>query len=354
MVAWPANHAVGQCPIKVDVPRFRAKFLELYHSRYPRPARDYLLASLEPILPLTGWLRGLYNALARTRPFRAALQAVGIVKTPLLSGVSWHREMAIRSVAVARPQALAALSPDERAQSVVLVQDAFTRWYDSDVVLDVIDVFRAMGFRPWIAPFRPNGKPLQVHGFLGAFERTAARNAAMLRQIAATGVELVGVDPSMTLTYRAEYGVLPEADRPPPVLLLQEWLARHLDAIPKRGVQPGYLLLPHCTERTTAQQSLKLWQAAFTAAGSNLEIVAAGCCGMAGTYGHETEHRATSEDIYRLSWAAPVASAAGPGNLLATGYSCRTQAMLVDAARLPHPARALLACFGSPAMPGHG
>ena len=28
----------GGCPIKVDVPGFRAKFLELYHGRYARPA----------------------------------------------------------------------------------------------------------------------------------------------------------------------------------------------------------------------------------------------------------------------------------------------------------------------------
>ena len=32
---------VGQCPIKVDVPTFRAKFFELYHGRYLRPPRHY-------------------------------------------------------------------------------------------------------------------------------------------------------------------------------------------------------------------------------------------------------------------------------------------------------------------------
>ena len=101
------------------------------------------------------------------------------------------------------------------------------------VVLAVLDLMRAIGFRPFVAPFRPNGKPLHVHGFLGAFTRAASRNASMLRDLAATGVELVGVDASMTLTYRSEYGMLAEADRPPPVLLLQEWLARHRDAIPK-------------------------------------------------------------------------------------------------------------------------
>ena len=80
---------------------------------------------------------------------------------------------------------------------MVLVQDAFTSWYETQTVLAVLDVMLAMDFRPFVAPFRPNGKPLHVHGFLGAFARTATRNAAMLQELAATGVELVGVDASM-------------------------------------------------------------------------------------------------------------------------------------------------------------
>src|SRR5690606_31292675 len=42
----------GQCPIKVDVPEFRSKFLAIYHTRYLRPLKDYLVASLETLLPL--------------------------------------------------------------------------------------------------------------------------------------------------------------------------------------------------------------------------------------------------------------------------------------------------------------
>ncbi len=37
----------GQCPIKVDVPTFRSKFFELYYGRYLRPARDYVVGSIE-------------------------------------------------------------------------------------------------------------------------------------------------------------------------------------------------------------------------------------------------------------------------------------------------------------------
>ena len=41
----------GQCPVKVNVPDFRSRFLQLYHQRYQRPLRDYLIGSLEFSMP---------------------------------------------------------------------------------------------------------------------------------------------------------------------------------------------------------------------------------------------------------------------------------------------------------------
>jgi hypothetical protein len=70
---------------------------------------------------------------------------------------------------------------------------------------------------------------------------------------------------------------------------------------------------------------------------------------MAGTWGHEAEHRAMSEHIYGLSWAPHVAAAGTSGTLLADGYSCRSQAKLIDGASLPHPVQALLAAIRRPA-----
>jgi len=336
----------GQCPIKVDVPTFRTKFLEIYHSRYLRPLRDHLVGSLESMLPALHKVGWLYNSLIDSPPGRALMRAVGLVHSPRFSGISMRQELAARRIAVATPQTLAGLSVGERARSVVLVQDAFTSFYESHIVLAVLDLIRAIGFHPFIAPFRANGKPLHVHGFLGAFERTASRNAAMLRELAGTGVELVGVDPSMTLTYRSEYGMLDEADRPPPVLMIQEWLALHRDAIRKPSTAgEEYLLLPHCSERSLALSTLRDWQTAFAAAGASLRVLSSGCCGMAGTYGHETEHRATSEHIYGMSWGPQVIKWAQGGRLLATGYSCRSQVKIMDKQTLAHPAQALLECL---------
>ncbi|TGD97761.1 FAD-binding and (Fe-S)-binding domain-containing protein [Methylobacterium nonmethylotrophicum] len=338
---------VGQCPIKVDVPTFRAKFLELYHGRYLRRPRDHVVGWVEHLLPLIARAPRLANALSASPPGARLMLALGLTAMPRLSGIDLHREARRRGVATASAEALRALSPEARARSVVIVQDAFTTHYETSLVLDLVDLLLALGFTPWLAPYAPNGKPLHVHGFLGAFERRARRSATALRALAATGVDLVGIDPSMTLTYRSEYVAALGPEPAPRVQLVQEWLAARLDSPGTGGRSPSgartaYRLLPHCTERTNAAAALRDWQTVFARLGHDLSIVPAGCCGMAGTYGHESEHRAMSEHIYGLSWAGHVAGAGASGHLLADGYSCRSQVKLIDGLHLPHPISALL------------
>ena len=61
---------------------------------------------------------------------------------------------------------------------------------------------------------------------------------------------------------------------------------------------------------------------------------------MAGTYGHEAEHRALSRAIFAGGWARHVGRAGTPP--AATGYSCRAQAARFGGVALPHPATLLL------------
>ncbi|WP_338665950.1 FAD-binding and (Fe-S)-binding domain-containing protein [Pararoseomonas sp. SCSIO 73927] len=329
----------GGCPIKVDVPGFRARFLELYHGRYLRPLRHHLVAGVERALPRAARFPRLYNAAVGSAPGRAALRALGLVDSPPVSGIDLPAALAARGIALAAPGALRDLPDAERDRSVILVQDAFTSFNETRLLLDVLDLMLALGARPWVAPFRPNGKPLHVHGFLGAFGRAAEANAAMLAELAGTGVPLVGIDPSMTLAYRGEYreaGV-----EVPAVLLLQEWLARKNGDVPQALAPGAFRLLSHCTERTNAAASPREWQTVFARHGLQLDVLAAGCCGMAGTYGHEAEHRAMSEHLYGLSWKQHVAP--GQDGLLVTGYSCRSQVKRLENTALLHPAQALLA-----------
>ncbi|RXZ45617.1 D-2-hydroxyglutarate dehydrogenase YdiJ [Crenobacter cavernae] len=334
---------VGQCPIKVDVPEFRAKFLELYYGRYLRPLKDHFIGSLESMLPLLARAPRLYNAAVASAAGRALMKKLNLVESPLLSGVNLEKELVRRGFALATPESIRRLAEADKARAVVVVQDAFTSYFETELVLDVFELLRELGFVPLLAPFRANGKPLHVHGFLGRFRKTASANVAMLKAFEAAGLPLVGIDPSMTLTYRAEYAKTLGVDTVPKVALLQEWLAERLDALPKRAEKSAqrFALLPHCTEKTNAPAAVADWQKLFAALGLELSVKPAGCCGMAGTYGHEADKRAMSEKIYQLSWAGIVAGR-GDTALLATGYSCRCQTALVDGVELPHPAQALL------------
>ena len=341
---------VGQCPIKVDVPAFRSRFLEVYHGRYLRPLKDHLVAGLEAMLPHAARFPRLANALTQNPVAAAAMRATGLVAVPALSTTDFEGSLARLGVRPASVALLEKLPAEELRRSVVVVQDAFTTHYDAELVLDFLELLKQLGFRPWLAPFRPNGKPQHVLGLLGRFEHTAAANARMLRELAATGVDLVGVDPSMTLTYRSEYVKALGKDAAQRVALPQEWLAARLQELPSRPLDPArrWSLLPHCTERTNAPAAVADWAAVYRRLGLVLDVVQAGCCGMAGLYGHDRAQRANSEAIYRLSWSRAVADARTGGRLLATGYSCRCQAALIDDVRLPHPLQALLQALGEP------
>ncbi|MFQ3789971.1 (Fe-S)-binding protein, partial [Halomonas sp. A29] len=342
----------GQCPVKVNVPDSRSQFLEIYHGRYLRPVRDYLIGGMEFFVPYLAYVAPLYNAALGNRLVdRLLAQHVGLADSPRLSRARLARQLRAWGVAEATPVSLGLLSEAQKARSVVIVQDAFTSHFEAERVMDIVELLARLDVKVFVAPYSPNGKPLHVQGFLGAFARTAEKQARRLRALAEFGVPLVGIDPAMTLTYRQEYVKALGPQAVPEVLMLQEWLAAQgKRLVPPALAQqlgqledPGFRLLSHCTEKTNAPGSPKAWQQVFAAFGVELELLSTGCCGMSGTYGHEARNLETSKTIYAQSWQPVVEGEANRGRLLATGYSCRSQAKRLSGQALPHPLQGLLA-----------
>ncbi|MFQ3790438.1 hypothetical protein, partial [Halomonas sp. A29] len=100
------------------------------------------------------------------------------------------------------------------------MQDAFTSHFEAERVMDIVELLARLDVKVFVAPYSPNGKPLHVQGFLGAFARTAEKQARRLRALAEFGVPLVGIDPAMTLTYRQEYVKALGPQAVPEVLML--------------------------------------------------------------------------------------------------------------------------------------
>jgi FAD/FMN-containing dehydrogenase/Fe-S oxidoreductase len=336
----------NQCPVNVDVPDFRAKFLSIYHTKYARPLKDYFVANVERLAPILAKIPRLANVFLNNRVIKYALKHwVGYVDAPLLSFPALvNRPSAIDCDYSF--DALSMLSKAEKQRHVIVVQDPFTSFYDADSVDNSLSFIKALGYQPILLPFAPNGKPQHVKGFLNEFEKTARSTAAFLNKVSQLDIPMLGVDASLVLCYRDEYKkMLGEKRGSFQVKSLSEWLIgvpeEHFKARKTTTVQgKPYHLFAHCTEKTGLPSSEKDWQRIFSRLGLKLNIIPVGCCGMAGTYGHETEHLENSIGIYNLSWPQKL-SQFEPHQVLATGYSCRSQVKRLSEFRPRHPIEVL-------------
>ncbi|OBX09630.1 membrane protein [Gallibacterium salpingitidis] len=337
----------SQCPIKIDVPDFKAKFLYLYHHRYPRPIKDYVIANVENVAPLMAKAPVFFNAIT-TNPLveQVARKYIGMVALPQLSVPSLQKQLVEINYKDRSLEQLEQLPLKQREKMLFIVQDPFTSFYDAKVVADFVRLSKKLGFDPIVLPFKPNGKAQHVKGFLTRFSKTARKQAEALNRIAKLGIPLVGVDAAVVLSYRDEYRqVLGEKRGNFAVLTSQEWLSQVLTSIETRHSENEnphtWYLFPHCTESSLLPNSSKAWQSIFAKFGEKLEVVSVGCCGMAGTFGHETVHEETSKAIYQLSWEKKLQDK-DLDHCLVSGYSCRSQVKRMQHQISKHPLQGLL------------
>ena len=94
---------------------------------------------------------------------------IGLIDFPLYSPESVRKRLLNYDQTVFNLDDLYTLSAEESKNSVILLQDAFTSFYESQVVVEFYQLLKKLGFSVYVAPFHPNGKPLHVKGFLNQF-----------------------------------------------------------------------------------------------------------------------------------------------------------------------------------------
>ncbi|MCT8586897.1 FAD-binding oxidoreductase [Glaesserella parasuis] len=345
----------SQCPIKIDVPTFRSQFNELYHRRYLRPLKDYVVANLEFVAPIMAKQPKLFNFFSANKLAETvASKTIGMVDLPALSVPTLQQQLVEigyqgKTLEELEQLATSGQLDTEICKYVLVVQDPFTSYYDAKVVADFVQLAQKLGFKAIVLPFNPTGKAQHIKGFLHKFANTARTQAELLNRVAKLGIAMVGVDPALTLIYREEYRQILKDDCGEfKVLLAHEWLLAQLKNGSldhcKKSAETDRLpwhLFAHCTESTSLPNSLKEWQQIFAHFGETLTAENIGCCGMAGTFGHETKHLAMSKGIYAQSWQVKLQGKT-LSRCLATGYSCRSQVKRMEHQLLKHPVQALL------------
>ncbi|MDP8171492.1 FAD-binding and (Fe-S)-binding domain-containing protein [Pasteurella skyensis] len=350
----------SQCPIKIDVPTFRSQFNHLYHQRYFRPVKDYVVSNLEFVVPLMAKTPRFYNFFSTTKiAEKIANKTIGMTDLPALSTPNLQQQLVKINYQGEKLETIehwvaSGHLPNDFCKFIFVIQDPFTSYYDAKVVTDFVHFCQKIGFKPIVLPFKPTGKAAHIKGFLNQFSKTAKNQAEFLNRVAKLNIPMVGVDPALVLLYRDEYNHLLQEQRGDfNVLLVHEWLNdqiknKRLDFCKNLQISDRlqWYLFSHCTETTALPNSTKEWQQIFEYFNQTLNSENVGCCGMAGTFGHETQHIAMSKAIYEQSWQTkfkdkPIEQC------LATGYSCRSQVKRMEKVVLKHPIQALLSVLVS-------
>jgi len=211
-------------------------------------------------------------------------------------------------------------------------------------MLNSYELLQKLGFNPVLLGDFPSGKPLHLKGFLKAYKKLVTQNILFLNNISKT-VPLIALDPALGLSFRDEYSEYGNPDFK--IVLLQEFLHQHLDKFKQPTYHPGsYQLLNHCHESAMLPNSEHLWVSLFEKCGLKLTGIPTSCCGMAGSFGHESKNQDASREIYNQSWGPHVKQYRK--SLLVTGYSCKSQVERFDHFSPRHPVEILNAVMGEP------
>lgn len=352
----------ADCPAGVDMARYRSEALFRTYRGRMRPLSHYTLGWLPRLTRVTARVPGLAsiaNAVMSVAPLRSlAFRIIGLDPRrgmpALQSGTftAWARRRSLLADSVPASASSDAVSdareregaqassmsdspilsgprdPSGRPYALVWA-DSFSQTLDDAGALAVVDVLEANGFAPIVAPDACCGLTWITTGQLTGAKKHLASLLGVLAPFAASGIPIVGVEPSCTAVLRDDLlDLLPEDPRSMLVSSATHTLAEVLSAVPAserrlpslEGVE--IVAQPHCHH-----YSVMGWdadQALLESLGARVTRLE-GCCGLAGNFGMEAGHYDLSVAVASHS-LLPSLSAQPDAVYLADGFSCRTQA----------------------------
>ncbi|MCJ7710536.1 MAG: 4Fe-4S dicluster domain-containing protein, partial [Chloroflexi bacterium] len=339
----------SDCPTGVDMATYKAEFLDHHYRGRLRPRIHYGLGRLPAWLRLArrvpgGWR--LANGLTGFAPTRRALAlAMGMAaerRIPRLARETFVAAAQRGESGARHGKTTARGTPTPPGTRVVLWPDTFTNNLAPEVGLAALRVLAAAGFDAAV-PASPVccGLTWTVTGQLEGARRVLRRTLDVPEL--AGDEPIVVLEPSCAAALRLDLvELLPGDARARAVAGRVVTLAEILDRVgwaPPDGDPVSALVQPHCHQQAVLGTEADL--RVMAGAGIDAGTILAGCCGLAGAFGAEAGHERISRGVAELS-LLPALRSVGPGTeILADGFSCRTQIDFLGGRRARHLAEIL-------------
>ncbi|NQX01682.1 4Fe-4S dicluster domain-containing protein, partial [bacterium] len=319
----------SECPSNVDIAKLKAEFLQHYYDAKGTPLRARMVANFADLAGLAARVPWAWNLVFGTPALRRiANRAVGFHPDrtiPLLAGTT------LKAWFDKRPQ-----PPVGNKTPVYLFCDEFTNFNDVPMGIAAVELLEGLGYPVVIPRHVESGRASLSKGFLRRARGFAQKNLDLLYPLVSAEHPLIGLEPSAILTFRDEY---PDLLRGEPqrrarelaknCLQIDEFLAREFDAgritaaafVPQKKIVH---LHGHCQQKAVASltPTVKILE---RLAGCKVRLIPSGCCGMAGSFGYESEHYEVSQKIGELVLFPRVRNVSGDEWIAAPGTSCRHQ-----------------------------
>ncbi len=312
----------GECPVKVDMATYKAEFLSHYYKGRLRPPSAYAMGLIYWWARLASHMPGLVNFGAHAPVLSdVAKRAAGLApqrEIPAFAPYTfkeWFRQRPVHNEG--RPQ-------------VILWPDTFNNHFHPQTAQAAVEVLEAAGFQVTVP--RQSlccGRPLYDYGMLDLAERLLLQILDALRPQIQAGIPVVGLEPSCTAVFRDELtNILPDDQDArrlhQQTFLLSEFLEKKAPDYQPPTLKRKAVVHGHCQHK--AIMGMTDEEAVLRKMGLDVNVLDAGCCGMAGSFGYE------KGDKYDVSIACgervllpAVRDAAKDTLVIANGFSCRGQ-----------------------------
>ena len=314
-----------ECPSNVDMAKLKYEMLSQYYARHGMPLRSRIFANIATVNRLGHLFAPISNRLAR-HPLARWLQArIGLAAQRTMP------EFASETFSTWFHARRARTSNGKRG-TVVLFHDTFMEYNQPEVGRAATNLLQAAGYEVQLVERKCCGRPAISKGSLEQARDYARYNVALLAPFARRGIPIVGVEPSCILTLRDDYlDLVPGPDAQvvaDHAISIDEFLHQlhQRDELDLRFTDaPRRLLLHgHCHQKALVGTGPTLAVLRLPS-GYEVDEIASGCCGMAGSFGYEAEHYELSMDVGRQRLFPAIEGVGSDVEIVADGISCRQQ-----------------------------